>query len=208
MTKIKICGLTRPEDIDIVNRYLPDYIGFIFARSKRQVDNSKARDLKQRLNPGISAVGVFVNEDISRIISLCKSGVIDLVQLHGEEEDGYIRELKQHISKPVIKAVRIGDGRSLTPGSDRFSDYLLFDTYHKDLYGGSGKSFDWSRVGRQERPYFLAGGLNKNNVLQAISQLNPYALDISSGVETDGVKDADKTGEIIRIIRSYKQRRK
>ena len=97
MTKIKICGLKRPEDIETVNEYLPDYIGVIFAESKRQVDDSKARELKLKLDPKISAVGVFVNEDISRIIKLCRLGIIDLVQLHGDEDDGYIRELKQKI---------------------------------------------------------------------------------------------------------------
>jgi phosphoribosylanthranilate isomerase len=208
MTKVKICGLTRVEDIDAVNLYLPDYIGFVFAASKRQVDDSTAKELKARLDLRISTVGVFVNEDIHRVINLCKAGIIDLVQLHGEEEEDYIRELKRYITKPVIRAVRIGEGKSLAPGCGRYSDYLLFDTYHKDRYGGSGKTFDWSMIGRQERPYFLAGGLDKDNVLHAISQLNPYGIDISSGVETDGVKDAEKIREIISLIRGYELRRK
>lgn len=204
MTRIKICGLTRPEDIDAVNHYLPDYIGFVFAQSKRQVDESRARELKLMLDARISAVGVFVNEDISRIISLCRLGVIDLVQLHGEEEEGYIRELKQRISKPVIKAVRITKGKTIHPGHVGESDFLLFDTYHKELYGGSGETFDWSMVGQPEKPYFLAGGLSNDNVLQAIAQLHPYGVDISSGVEKDGVKDAKKIGEIITNIRGHK----
>lgn len=208
MTRIKICGLTRPEDIDAVNHYLPDYIGFVFTQSNRQVDESKAWELKLRLDARISAVGVFVNEDISRIINLCRVGIIDLVQLHGEEEEGYIRELKQRISNPVIKAVRIRNGKNIHSGRVGNSDFLLFDTYHKELYGGSGETFDWSMVDQQEKPYFLAGGLNNDNVLQAIAQLHPYGVDISSGVEKDGVKDAKKIGEIIKSIRGYKNWRK
>ncbi|NLL00257.1 MAG: phosphoribosylanthranilate isomerase [Clostridiales bacterium] len=208
MTRIKICGLTRAEDIDAVNYYLPDYIGFVFAQSKRQVDDIKARELKLRLDPRISAVGVFVNEDIDRIVRLCITGVIDLVQLHGEEDDAYMRDLKQKIRNPVIKAVRVKNGITIDPGYWGNSDYLLFDTYHKDLYGGSGESFDWSVIGQPERPFFLAGGLNNDNVLQAITQLRPYGVDISSGVEKDGVKDAKKIGELIKNIRGYKNWRK
>ena len=157
MTKIKICGLTRPEDIEAVNEYLPDYIGFIFAESKRQVDDSKARELKLKLDPRISAVGVFVNDDISRIIKLCRLGIIDLIQLHGDEDDGYIRELKQKIPNPVIKAIRIKNRESFRTNSCGNSDFLLFDTYHEDLYGGSGETFDWSKVGRTKKPYFWQG---------------------------------------------------
>ena len=204
MTRIKICGLTRPEDIDAVNRYLPDYIGFVFAKSKRQVDDNRARELKLMLDSRISAVGVFVNEEIDRIIGLCKAGVVDLVQLHGEEDDAYIRSLKQRISNPVIKAVRIGNGISINPGFGGYSDLLLFDTYSKDQYGGSGETFDWSMIGKPEKPYFMAGGLNNDNVLQAIKQFHPYGIDISSGVETEGTKDEYKIGEIIRNIRSHK----
>lgn len=205
MTRIKICGLTRPEDIDAVNRFMPDYIGFVFAESRRQVDDVRAKELRLRLASGISAVGVFVNEDIGRIEKLCRAGVINLVQLHGEEDEAYVRKLKQYISKPIIRAVRIKDEEEVNRDYRGEFEYLLFDTYHKDLYGGSGKSFDWSRIGRQEKPYFLAGGLSSDNVLDAISKLDPYGVDISSGVEIDGLKDADKIGEIINKIREYKK---
>jgi len=208
MTKIKICGLTRPEDIEAVNEYLPDYIGFIFAESKRQVDDSKARELKLKLDPKISAVGVFVNEDISRIIKLCRLGIIDLVQLHGDEDDGYIRELKQKIPNPVIKAIRIKNRESFRTNSCGNSDFLLFDTYHEELYGGSGETFDWSAVGRTKKPYFLAGGIHNDNVRQAIAQLHPYAVDISSGVEKNGYKDSEMIREIITNIREYENGRK
>lgn len=208
MTRIKICGLTRPEDIEAVNDYLPDYIGFVFAQSRRQVDETTAMALKCRLDARIAAVGVFVNEDISRIVRLCRVGVIDFVQLHGEEDDGYIRELKQKIRHPVIKAVRMKEGETMHPNGTRDCEFLLFDTYHKGQYGGSGEAFDWSMIHRPEKPYFLAGGLHNENVLHAIAQLHPYGVDISSGVETDGVKDAKKIGEIIASIRGCKDWRK
>ncbi|NLP16103.1 MAG: phosphoribosylanthranilate isomerase [Clostridiales bacterium] len=202
--RIKICGLTRPEDIDAVNCYLPDYIGFVFAKSRRQVDDIKAKALKQRLDSRISAVGVFVNDDINRIIRLCRAGIIDLVQLHGEEDEDYIRELKREIPNPIIKAIRVKNEKSTQQSHEEYCDFLLFDTYHKDLYGGSGEAFDWSMVEKPKKPFFLAGGLNNDNVIQAIKQLNPYCVDISSGVERVGIKDAEKIGEIIKNIRSYR----
>jgi phosphoribosylanthranilate isomerase len=207
MTKIKICGLKRPEDIDAANRYLPDYIGYVFAQSKRQVDDVRAAELKLRLNPRISAVGVFVNENIDRIVTLCRMGVIDLVQLHGDEDDSYIRSLKHRISNPVIKAVRVRNRQSLDPYCSCGSDFLLLDTYHSNMYGGSGEAFDWSLVERPDKPFFLAGGLHKENVLQAMELLHPYCVDISSGVEKDGVKDPVMIGEIITKIREYENRR-
>jgi phosphoribosylanthranilate isomerase len=204
MSKIKICGLTRVCDIEAVNEYLPDYIGFVFAKSKRQVDADKARILKKLLDKRIITVGVFVNEDISTILKLYKNDVIDIIQLHGDEDNEYIRLLKQYTGKPIIKAVRVQGVQQLIESNNYDCDYLLFDTYAISGYGGTAIAFDWSILGQVEikKPFFLAGGLNIGNVRQAVEQVSPYCLDISSGVETNGYKDKSKIKEIIKLIRS------
>ena len=201
MTKIKICGLTREEDINIVNDYLPDYIGFVFAKSKRQLSLSQAKHLKSLLNPAIQAVGVFVNEPIDNLLEYEKEKVIDIVQLHGDEDSAYIQELKTKIKLPIIKAIRVQQESDI---SQNFNvDYLLFDKYLEGAYGGGGESFDWQTIRDMTRPYFLAGGINLDNIHAAI-QKAPYAIDVSSGVETNGIKDKDKIRQIISIIRDKK----
>jgi phosphoribosylanthranilate isomerase len=202
MSKIKICGLTKQKDIESVNLYLPDYIGFVFAeQSKRQVKDKTARELKAKLNPAVKAVGVFVNDDLERIIRLCREHTIDLIQLHGEEEQDYITYLKRHVRNPVIKAVRVRDSRDILQAAALSCEYLLFDTYQENKYGGSGKIFDWSLVFDMKKPYFLAGGIHSDNVIQAV-RCNPYCIDVSSGVETDGGKDPTKIKDIIEKIRN------
>ncbi len=202
MPKIKICGLTHQEDIEIVNVVLPDYIGFVFAESRRQVTEEQAEALKRRLRPEIKAVGVFVNDKISRITELCRKGMIDLVQLHGEEDEEYLKNLRAEIDQEIIKAVRVKSPSDIMEASGTESDYLLLDTYHKEQRGGSGIVFDWSLIGQPAKPYFLAGGLKEDNILEAIRKLQPFAVDISSGVETDGKKDAEKIRNIIAKVRS------
>ena len=204
MTRIKICGLSRPEDITYVNEAKPDYIGFVFAKSRRQVDEEMARHLKALLNPKIEAVGVFVNEDINRIIRLCREKVIDIVQLHGDEDENYIKELKSKISAPIMRAVRVKSAEDVKKASEISCDYLLFDTYTEKEYGGSGIVFDWSMITDINKPYFLAGGINIDNVLSAIDKCNPYCIDVSSGVETEGLKDPFKINEIVTKIRSVR----
>lgn len=204
MTKIKICGLFRSVDIDMVNEALPDYIGFVFAKSKRQVNDALAKELKARLNPNIKAVGVFVNEDIDKIIWLCRENIIDIVQLHGEENEETIKELKININNPIIKATRVKDSKDIKNVGGLSSDYLLLDAYKEGQYGGSGDVFDWSIISKISKPYFLAGGINSDNILQAINRVKPYAIDISSGVETDGVKDRVKIIDIISKVRQVK----
>ncbi len=236
MTKIKICGLSRPVDIIAVNEALPDYIGFVFAKSRRQISEETASELRRFLHPAVKVVGVFVNEDPERIQRLCERNIIDLVQLHGDEEADYVSELRSRINCPIIQAVRIGEPKSpvsrskgvsnraeegreqkITEGmeclpenvvkeiqenrSEFFGDYLLFDTYRKDQYGGSGESFDWSMIPKASRPCFLAGGIHSGNVEQALRQCLPYCVDVSSGVETDGYKDAAKIQEIVNKVR-------
>jgi phosphoribosylanthranilate isomerase len=204
MTKIKICGLSRPADIEVVNEVLPDYIGFVFAKSRRQISSEAALELKRLLNPDIQAVGVFVNEDIEQIIKLCKTNTIDIIQLHGDEDETYINQLRTSISNKIIKVVRVQSITDIEGASHTISDYLLFDAYKKEQYGGSGETFDWSLLSQLEKPYFLAGGIQNSNVLQAIDQVHPYGVDISSGVETDGIKDAAKIKEIVARIRSVR----
>lgn len=200
MPKIKICGISKVQDIAIINRLKPDYIGFVFATSKRIVTPEQAVILSHGLDSGIKAVGVFVNADLDVIVRLCKAKVIAAVQLHGDESEDYIHRLKQLISAPVIKAVRIGS----TPPKDvnnTFADFLLFDTLSKCAYGGTGERFNWDLIQGVTKPFFLAGGINADNIYEA-AKLCPYCIDVSSCVETDGGKDEGKILRIIENVRS------
>jgi|LSQX01.3.fsa_nt_gb phosphoribosylanthranilate isomerase len=202
MAKIKICGIMRKQDIDAVNAALPDYIGFVFAKSRRQIDESRAKELKARLNPSIKAVGVFVNQDIDYIVKLCSSNVIDIIQLHGDEDEGYIQNLRSHVPNEIIKAFRVKHRDDVKKSMGYSCDYLLFDTYHEGNYGGTGRAFDWSLISGVSKPCFLAGGINVSNIAQAIRQCNPYCIDISSGAEQNGYKDPDKIMKLIEIARN------
>lgn len=203
MTKIKICGLKRTEDIKYVNSYMPDYIGFVFyKKSSRYVSPNTASDLKSILNPDIKAVGVFVDEDIDYILKLCEENIIDLIQLHGNEDTDYINKLKSHTDKQIIKAIRVQSTGQLEKSKSIPADYLLLDTFTKDMYGGSGKTFDRSLIPSNYRDFFLAGGLNAQNISGAIKECSPYCVDLSSSVETDGYKDSYKIKQIIDIVRA------
>lgn len=202
MAKIKICGLRRQKDIEIVNKYKPDYIGFVFAKSKRQINDFEASELKSGLSPEIKVVGIFVNDDINHIAGLVKNNVIDIVQLHGDEDEEYIKRLKSKISAPVIKAVRVRIYEDIKEKSEYPVEYLLLDSYSKDAYGGTGESFDISLIENMEKPYFLAGGVNEDNISDIIKKVNPYCIDLSSGVETDGFKDETKIKNVIDIVRN------
>lgn len=207
MSKIKICGLTRTVDIDMVNEVLPDYIGFVFAKSKRQVSEERASELKLRLSSQIKAVGVFVNEDPDKIIRLCKGEIIDIIQLHGDEDEDYITALKKEVSNPIIKAVRVRSTEDIQKAAFT-CDYLLLDTYKDNQYGGSGESFDWSVITNTNKPVFLAGGIHIGNVEHAIRLTDPYCIDVSSGVETEGYKDRNKIAEIVSKVRRVSQNSK
>lgn len=205
--KIKLCGLKRIEDIEAVNEAKPDYIGFIFAKkSRRYVSTETAERLKQHLNPDIEAVGVFVNEDIDKVIEQAKKQVIDVIQLHGEEDVAYVKDLKEAVDVPIIKAISMTkqDARqqiSMWEISD--VDYLLLDSGN----GGTGEQFNYKllqEIGNLKKPYFLAGGLNPENLENAVQQLQnnqPYALDLSSGIETKGIKDLDKIKKAVEAAR-------
>lgn len=201
MTKIKICGLSRIQDIEAVNEVLPDYIGFVFADSRRKIDVQKAADLKKYLNPKISAVGVFVNVAVNEIINLCEKHIIDMIQLHGDEDHTYIEQLKREVANPIIKAVRVQSQQQILKTQTFSCDYLLLDTYRDKTYGGSGKVFDHILIPKLEKPFFLAGGLNAENIADAM-QYHPYCFDVSSGAESGGVKDREKIKQIVNIVRS------
>ena len=197
MVKVKICGLTRLCDIDTVNSAMPDYIGFVFAQSRRNVSTRQAAELRERLAQEIIPVGVFVDEDIRHVILTARGGIIDAIQLHGLENEDYIKRLKEMTDKPVIKAVSVEKTGDVQKWAHTSADYLLLDSRG----GGTGQAFDWSLIDKVTKPYFLAGGLDVNNIANAISQTTPFAVDVSSGVETDGLKDPEKIKEFIRRVR-------
>ena len=199
--KLKFCGLTRAADIEAANETRPDYIGFVFAESRRRVSDLYAARLKARLDPAIQAVGVFVNDAPEHIAALADEGVIALAQLHGDEDARWIERLRRLTDVPLIKAVRVRSHAVIERALELPVDYLLLDTYVKHAYGGSGKTFDWSLTGALPKPWFLAGGLNGDNVARAL-QTGAYALDLSSGIETDGIKDIDKMRRIAALVRS------
>lgn len=204
LAKIKICGLKRKEDVLYVNEYKPDYIGFIFAKgSKRYITKEQAKELKAMLSPDIVPVGVFVNEEVGKIVEYVKEGVIDVVQLHGNEENEYIEKLRSSIpdKKIIIKAIRVQSKKDVEISLKSLADYLLFDSFSIKQEGGTGMAFDWTLLQDVRRPFFLAGGIHLGNLNQALTVLKPYAIDISSGVETDGYKDAMKISMVMDEIR-------
>lgn len=197
MTGIKFCGLKNPSDIEAANSLEPEYVGFVFApKSRRFVTPEEACELKRLLSPKIQAVGVFVDERPEVIAELLKCGVIDMAQLHGTESPEDIRRLKEISGKPVIKAFLIKTADDVRKAMQSPADYVLLDSGM-----GTGTVFDWEMIKGMERPYFLAGGLEAGNVGQAIRRLSPFAVDVSSGIETDGVKDLRKMAEFAAAVR-------
>ena len=199
MVKIKICGIRRLDDINIVNKYKPDYIGFVFADSKRQVSHELAAELKSNLDSDIIPVGVFVDADHDEIIELFNEGIIEIAQLHGDESEEYINVLKQKTNNElkIIKAIEMSEDKSLQEYDSLQVDYLLFDSGK-----GSGKTFDWRLMKSDlKKEFFLAGGLNSSNISQAIGEFDPYGVDLSSSLETDGYKDENKIKEIMEVVK-------
>ena len=197
MIKVKFCGLSRICDIEGANALMPEYIGFVFApQSRRCILPEKAAKLKSLLSPGIKAVGVFVNQQPEFAAELLNSDIIDIAQLHGNEEDDYIEQLRRLTHKPIIQAFRITGAEEVITAQNSIADCILLDAG-----AGTGTSFDWKLVQNIKRPYFLAGGLNAQNARAALSILKPYALDVSSGIETNGLKDTRKMAEFIHAVR-------
>ena len=210
--RVKICGLSRPCDIDFVNEARPDFCGFVFAKSRRQVTVGQAEALRGKLSDEIIPVGVFVNEPLENVVWLLKNSVISWPQLHGAEDENYIAELRLRTDGkfPIIRAVRVDSAEDLLAAQKCGADFLLLD----HGAGGTGKTFDWnilnvlnSKRGNDAenagplKPFFLAGGICLENVDEAM-KLDPYALDLSSGVETNGFKDRNKILELVRRIKN------
>lgn len=208
--KIKACGLFREEDINYANELKPDYIGFVFAESKRKVGVEKAYNLKKKLDKEIKSVGVFVNDNLDFILNLIKDKIIDIVQLHGNEDNDFLDNLKTKTSAKIIKFIPVENADSILNSLNIESDFILLD----NLKGGAGKTFNWNYLKEAfelnnnlkkifNEKYFLAGGLNKENISEAL-KFNPYCVDLSGGLETDGVKDYEKMKYIINITKNYK----
>ncbi len=197
MTKIKLCGMMSLADIEAANELMPDFVGFVFApKSRRYVSDDDAAVMRRALLPGIKAVGVFVNEDISHVAELLTRGIIDIAQLHGGEDEEYIRRLRNMTGAPLIKAYRIASRDDVT--NIRPIENV---TVMLDAGSGSGAAFCWDWLYGVDHEYFLAGGLTPENVGDAIEKFRPYGVDVSSGIETNGKKDADKMGIFVKCVR-------
>ena len=205
----------KPCDIEYANRVKPDFVGFIFANTRRKISAAQAKQFREALDAEIPAVGVFVNEDISVITSLVQNGCIDLIQLHGEEDADYIRRLREVCDVPVIKAVKVQTVEQIRQAAALPVDYLLLDTYRKGVLGGTGEAFDWELLREAKaaagdtaegelfgKPYFLAGGLHAGNLREAAA-LGSYGLDVSSGIETDGSKDFTTMVDVMELVRIF-----
>ena len=204
MTKIKLCGLTRPEDIAAANAVHPDFVGFVFApKSKRYLAPETAGLLKTRLAPGIRAVGVFVNEAPETVADLLNRGVIDIAQLHGQEDTAYLARLRALTDKPLWQAFRVDGTESLTNAAQSPADLLLLDSGA----GGTGTAFDWTLLQDFSRPYLLAGGLDPATVGRAVRTLHPYGVDVSSGIETNGRKDPEKMAAFAAAVRDAERKK-
>lgn len=197
MTKIKLCGLSTHSDIATANILKPEYIGFVFApKSRRYITPAQAANLKQNLDTHIQAVGVFVNETPQMIAQLLNNHIIDIAQLHGDEDETYIQKLRALTNQKIIKAFRISKTSDLMAVHQNTADYILLDSG-----AGTGNVFDWKLIQDIKRPYFLAGGLQPDNVQTAIKQLHPYAVDVSSGIEIYGRKDKEKMEAFVAAVR-------
>ena len=216
--KVKMCGISKVETIPAVVEAKSDYMGLVFAPSKRQVTVDQAKTLVEELhkqytkrynngaeqsnNDEIKTVGVFVNETLDNLVTIATDANLDVVQLHGDEDEAFIQSLKERTNVEVWKAVQIRSAADAEAWIDSSADMLLFDAYHKDERGGTGEVFDWSCLDEFERPFMLAGGIDSTNVARAIRTVRPYGIDISSGIETDGVKDNEKITAFTKLVRT------
>lgn len=216
--KVKMCGISKVETIPAVVEAKPDYMGLVFAPSKRQVTVDQAKILVEELHRGyakkygsdtehdkndtIKTVGVFVNETVDNLVTIANEANLDAVQLHGDEDEAFIQSLKERTNVEVWKAIQIRTAADTEKWIDSSADMLLFDAYYKDERGGTGEVFDWSSLDAFERPFMLAGGIDSTNVARAIRTVRPYGIDISSGIETNGVKDDEKITAFTKIVKS------
>lgn len=197
--RIKLCGLKRPQDIVAVNEVRPDFCGFVIevSKSSRCVTRDQVRELVKGLHKDIIPVGVFVNAPVELPAMLLEEGTISIAQLHGSEDEEYIRKLREMTDKPLIKAFSIQNAQDVERACVSTADYILLDRGS----GGTGKTFDWSLIPEISRPFFLAGGLGTENLEQAIRQVHPWAVDLSSSLEIGGYKDPDKMRKAVEIVR-------
>ena len=202
MTKIKVCGLRSLEDIQCVNKYKPDYIGFIFVEGrKRYISPDEALKLKEKLSSEIRSVGVFLDDEIEKIVNITDRGIIDMIQLHGHESEDFIANLRKRTDKKIIKAFSVKSEDDIENAVKSSADYVMLD----NGIGGTGETFNWDLCKNINRDFFVAGGLNKDNVLDIIDFAKPYAVDVSSGVETDGVKDYAKIEAFVDKVRNHER---
>ena len=200
MTRIKYCGIKENTDIDVINRIRPDYIGFVFwQKSRRNIDEDTAGIIGKKLDPSILKVGVFVDEDVKVVAGLLNKGIIDIAQLHGNEDEAYIAGLRELSDKDIIKAVKIKEKDDVAGALKCSADLVLLDAGM-----GDGRTFEWSWLEKFDRPYILAGGLDPSNVRDAVEKLHPYGVDVSSGIETDGCKDISKMEAFAEAVRREK----
>ena len=198
---VKLCGMRRVEDMEAVNRTMPDYAGTICSPGfKRSVTMETAGQLRAALDPKIPLVGVFVNEEIGRIRSFLEAGIIQIVQLHGAEDAAYLERLRQVTDVPIFNAYQIKQKRDLTAALKSTADRILLDSGT-----GSGEKLDWSLLTDLTRPFLLAGGLTPENVTSALEQVHPAGVDVSSGIETDGWKDAEKMARFVAACRNWEE---
>ena len=222
--KVKMCGISKGETIPAIVDAKPDYMGLVFAPSKRQVTVDQAKTLVEELHKqyanrynrdaeqysnqtlihqeSIKTVGVFVNETVENLLKIAEEVKLDVIQLHGDEDEAFIQTLKEQSNVEVWKAVQVRSAADAEAWIDSSADMLLFDAYHKDERGGMGEVFDWSSLDEFERPFMLAGGIDSTNVARAIRTVRPYGIDISSGIETEGVKDDEKIKAFTNIVRT------
>ena len=201
-----MCGLRRPDDIIYANECLPDYIGFVFAESRRKVSGREAKKLGEQLDPSIKKVGVFVNEPLRSLISISEEAGLDIIQLHGDEGEEYIKEVKHETGKELWKAVRVRMVKDIQEAQRLPADKLLLDSFSEESYGGTGKVMDFAVLDQADirKPYFIAGGLTVENLPEILKKAEPYGIDISSGIETEGVKDREKMLKVIQCVRGGK----
>ncbi len=194
---VKFCGLSRPQDIEAVNSLHPDFAGFIvnYPPSRRSITTEKLCELREQLDPSIAAVGVFVDQDPTFIANVARTCALDYVQLHGGESEGDIERLRALDVPPIIKAFVVQEEADAQRAQASSADYVLLDNGK-----GTGQTFDWSLIQTVDRPYFLSGGLNKDTIAQAL-ELHPFAIDVSSGIETDGYKDRNKMEALLAAVR-------
>ncbi len=195
--KVKICGIKNIEEAKIINETNPDYMGFVFAKGKREVSYDLALKISKIIKPEILKAGVFVNSNFDEIIKLYRDKIIDIAQLHGEYDEDFIINLK----KEGIKTIKVIKVKKANYDIKTNADFLLFDRYYKDIQGGGNKTFDWNININSNVPYFVAGGLNEQNIEEMAKKLNPYGVDVSSGAEENGFKTKEKVSNIIKVVK-------